>query len=70
MEKLIAYTSSKEVNVTDSVSESGTDTTKIVWIETDAALWQGEPPTIEIMYDYRYSFLLTVFSKLARNGIS
>ena len=65
MEKLLAYTAGKMINVTDSISEIDTDTTKLMWNETDAALWQGEPPVIEIMFDHRYDFLLTVFFQVS-----
>ena len=58
LEKLKLFLSTKTIDVTDTVSEPTGDLKKCAFSETDAVLWQGEPPKIELSWNNTYGFLL------------
>ena len=62
--KLIEYLGKKAIKVSDSNHESETQLKKVAWTEDDAELWQGAAPDIEVLYDERYGFLLSVFFQI------
>jgi len=64
IKKLRAYLESKAIDVTDTVSEGDDKIIKMVWTENDPVMWQGDPPTIEVLYDDTYHFLLSAFFKI------
>jgi WD repeat-containing protein 35 len=68
VKKLEAFIRTRNIEVTDAISEPHGDLKKATWQETDKVKWQGEPPKIEAQYNETYGFLLAVtFSVNARN---
>jgi len=61
LEAFIHGDKSKKVKVLDTVHETATMCKKVQWTETNAAKWRDAPPDIEIVYDEKYQFLLSVF---------
>ena len=62
--KLLAYLAKKAIKVADSSHESETQLKKVAWAEEDPVLWKGAAPDIEVLYDERYGFLLSVFFQI------
>ena len=58
--KFQAMIKTRTVEVTDAVSEPGSDLKKAAWQETDSKKWAGEPPKIEVQWNETYGFLLGV----------
>jgi hypothetical protein len=48
----------------DVSSDENTDQSKIVWVETDKSKWNGYPPKIEVIFDERYGYILSVFLQI------
>ena len=62
--KLASYLKLKAIKVADSNHESETQLKKVAWTEEDAELWQGAAPDIEVLYDEKFGFLLSVFFQI------
>ena len=60
VEAMEAYIATKSIEVSDAVADAVAQAKKTSWLETDAALWKGEPPKIEVLYDETNEFLLLV----------
>jgi hypothetical protein len=58
---LDTYLSTKPIELTDSISEPEIDIKKVIWTEKDHSLWMGSAPKIELLFDERHFFLLSVF---------
>ncbi len=61
LQALEAYLSVKPIELTDSISEPEIEIKKVIWTEKDNSLWMGSAPKIELLYDERNFFLLSVF---------
>ena len=52
----------------DGDADKLTTNQKVVWIERDAAKWEGYEPKIEMIYDAKYGFLLSVYISITRRA--
>lgn len=66
LDKFQTFLSTKQIDVTDTVSEPTGDLKKCTYKETDSVLWYGEPPRIEMSWNHTYGFLL--ISTISVNG--
>ena len=62
------YLSRKPIMTEDGDADKLTTNQKVVWIERDAAKWEGYEPKIEIIYDAKYGFLLSVYISITRRA--
>ncbi len=61
---LDTFLATKPIELTDSISEPEIDIKKVIWAEKDHNLWMGSAPKIELLYDERHYFLLSVFMQV------
>lgn len=61
---LDAFIKSKAITTAETIVEEGMKFRKISWSESDAGLWQGAPPDVEILVDAKNGFLLTVYFQI------
>jgi WD repeat-containing protein 35 len=64
LQPLETYLATKPIELTDSISEPEIDIKKVIWTEKDHNLWMGSAPKIELLYDERHFFLLSVFMQV------
>ena len=57
---LESYIVEREPIMTDCTTDPTASTKKVTWQETDVNKWLGACPTIEMIYDCLYNFVLTV----------
>ena len=62
------YLSRKPIMTEDGDADKLTTNQKVVWIERDAAKWEGYEPKIEMIYDAKYGFLLSVYISITRRA--
>jgi WD repeat-containing protein 35 len=65
---LDAYLSRKAVTSEDGDADSLNANQKVSWVEKDAAKWEGYKPKIEMNYDLKFGFLLTVYLQVSRRA--
>lgn len=61
---LDAFVKTKAVTTAETIVEETMKFRKLSWNESDAALWQGAPPQVEILVDAKNGFLLTVYFQI------
>ena len=64
LEHLRAFLTSRSVDVFDRIEDTESRLLKMTWVEVDAELWKGSPPAVELQYDDRFGFLLSVFFQI------
>ena len=62
------YLTRKPIMTEDGDADKLTTNQKVVWIERDAAKWEGYEPKIEMIYDAKYGFLLSVYISITRRA--
>ncbi len=62
--KLESFLAKKAIEVSDVVTEPLLDIKKVTWKEDDSKLWKGPPPRVEITYDRKNGFLLSMLFQL------
>jgi hypothetical protein len=61
LQQLNLYLQDKQIDVQDTMLYAESKTMKIVWQEDDEKLWNKSPPQIEMIYDMKFGYILTVF---------
>lgn len=61
LKQLNLYLQDKQIDVQDTMLYAESKTMKICWQEDDEKLWNKSPPQIEMIYDMKFGYILTVF---------
>eukprot|EP00937_MAST-01D_sp_MAST-1D-sp2_P002067 g2067.t1 len=58
--RLRAFLDTRALEVTDATLDPQKEVQKVSWFEQDEALWQGQPPRVELQVDTKHAFLLAL----------
>jgi hypothetical protein len=64
VDALQAFLKTKTIEVADATSDTVADVKKVVWYETDAEVWKGKAPKVEIVVDMSHCFLLSILFQM------
>jgi WD repeat-containing protein 35 len=62
------YLSRKSVVSEDGDADSLNANQKVSWVEKDTTRWEGYQPKIEMIYDVKHGFLLSVYMQVTRRA--
>ena len=55
-----------QVMAEDGNADKDTANQKVTWVERDVQKWEGYEPKIELVYDMKHGFLLSVYIQITR----
>mmetsp|Transcript_30863 Transcript_30863/g.100476 ORF Transcript_30863/g.100476 Transcript_30863/m.100476 type:complete len:994 (+) Transcript_30863:2-2983(+) len=62
------YLTRKQVMAEDGDADTLTANQKVAWLEKDTGKWEGYAPKIELLYDVKHGFLLSVYIQITRRA--
>lgn len=68
MDALNEYLAQKAVVSEDGDADRLTSVNRVAWVERDSGKWEGYVPRIELVYDEKHGFLLSVYLQLTRRA--
>ncbi|GHP09743.1 hypothetical protein PPROV_000847800 [Pycnococcus provasolii] len=68
LDALNEYLAQKAVVSEDGDADRLTSVNRVAWVERDSGKWEGYVPRIELVYDEKHGFLLSVYLQLTRRA--